>query len=96
MIARAFLSAGLQLYSCALRPDHAGCPEGWYLASGIRLSGRFECLPSPPRDEYDCTADPVCPQPAGEEIGVAAQIVCTSGHVPVVVSERVVSCEARH
>jgi len=93
VIARAFLSAGLQLYSCVVRPDHAACPEGWYLASGIRTSGRFECLPSPPRDEYDCTADPVCPQPAGEEIGVAAQIVCTGGSHPIVVDFRTVGCQ---
>lgn len=96
MILRALLSTALLAYACITRPSRARCPVGWYVGNGVRPSGVFECVESPPRGEYDCSADRVCPQPVSDAAEVEGRVYCTSGHVPVVVNERVVSCQARH
>ena len=80
---------GLTIASC---PDHARCPGGHDLRTGIRRSGDFECWPSPPRGSlYDGAGgyDERSPQRGPV---LRSRIFCADGAQPLVVDFRTVAC----
>lgn len=74
------------------RPSRFVCPRDWHVAS-MHESGQFSCVPRPIGDpDYDGTwlRPEHGTQPPGELRGL---IYCTGGTCPVVVDDRVVSCQ---
>lgn len=85
---------------CALliaRPTRFVCPRGWH-DDGARRDGRLTCTRTPvgPMDWDGTYYDGVQREersvvPPGV---IAGRVYCTGGAMPVVVDERVVSCQA--
>jgi hypothetical protein len=78
-------------WSMAAHPRRARCPAGWYV-NGIRATGEFECVRTPGGDVlYDGAGG--YPDRAVDLPGrLSGRIYCTSGSLPIVVSDHAVGC----
>jgi hypothetical protein len=92
----AVLSLVTILAAAITRPTRAQCPQGWYLATGVRTSdtyaprGSFACQRPPGGPDWTGTGPDLGTRPPGELRG---RIYCTGGSSPIVVNERTVGCQ---
>lgn len=67
------------------RPSVAECPKGWWLATGVRTTGEFECYLTDRDDEWPA----IDASPLGV---IGGRIYCRPGFAPLVIDHRRVAC----
>lgn len=75
------------------RPTRARCPAMHDLRTGVRVSGRFECWPSPVGDPLYDGAGGFPERSTQNGLILRGQIYCTGGAHPIVVDSRTVGCQ---
>ena len=87
---------------CAFtHPQRGECPRGWFVLDGIRtydswrgVTGSWSCQRPPlGGDDDTLTGHQTARDQPGELYG---RIYCTNNQEPIVVSDRIVGCQARH